>query len=156
VKRAILIVWSWVGGVRGSGRSDDCPGAGKPGEKWRHLQRHLFACRSNGHGSDLDQFHTVIPGVELDASAQRQGCDLVQLHALWPRTWGLKLADADGGIKRNHSHKGKNKVTDLITSNFEGVYRFSAANRRPNWNFLYFYRLCTTRDSLTTSALGIA
>src|SRR5207302_1907929 len=82
----LLVAGRFSRSVRRSSRVDDCSVAGKAGEKWRHFQRHLAARRSDGHRRGLDQFRMVIPGVELDASAQRQGRDLVQLVGIEGRS----------------------------------------------------------------------
>src|SRR6266852_9350022 len=60
--------------VRGGGRAWICaaPVASQPREKGRHLERHLVTRRRDRNRRRLDQFHVVIPGVQLDASAQGQ------------------------------------------------------------------------------------
>ena len=90
---SFLIAWSWVDGVRRRGLVVDCSGASKPGEKWRHFQRHLVARRGDGQSHGLDQFHMVIPGIELDASAQRRRCDLVQFVVGRSASTGLTFAE---------------------------------------------------------------
>src|SRR5215472_3769309 len=82
-----LIAWRCGGrGVRRCRRVDDCFGAGKPGKKWCHFQWHLVAGHGERRRRDLYHFQTIIPGVELDSSAQWQGCDLVQFVEIESRS----------------------------------------------------------------------
>src|SRR5208337_1629911 len=86
IRSALLIARRWVRGVRHSCWVDECSVTAKPGKKWRHLERHFVARRSEGRRRGLDQFRMVVPGVELDASAQRQGSDLVQFIGIEGRS----------------------------------------------------------------------
>jgi hypothetical protein len=48
---------------------------------------------------------------------------------------------------------GTNQASNTLV---KPAYQANEDNARPEFIKRYFYRLCNTRDSLTTSALGIA
>ena len=67
-----------VQGLRRIGVAYGCSVTRQAREEWGHFQGHFAAGRGKRQRRGFNQFDVIVPGVDFDSTAQRQGCDLVK------------------------------------------------------------------------------
>lgn len=77
-------------------------------QKWCYFKRHLFARRVQRDGLGLQQFDAIIPRIDLHASSEGQGGNLIELIRLERRAQARKLrAEGHAVSKPRVDERGK-------------------------------------------------